>query len=523
MECQFAIDPDKPHLARCTACGKALPHGGHAVERLHRKCSKPGKAIPSRGPAQQAKQATQQPDWWPRDEDGGLIPQAEIVADDMPCPHRGEVLRTANCEFCGMREVVYEQMACAKHGECSLVPRKRGLRDCLKCPERREPALVQIDLPPARPKRNGPLRVACLTPEMGAGGAERWHATLAKSMPAFGAIVTAIGIIRHGQKWDPICRELARSGVTLHGTRDVHWGWQPEPATPVNWLVNDETVIRQTIADADIIISWGIFDAGRLLQKAGWQGPHVIVAHGASDWTRSSLDLRDGTDFAAVSQAAAMSFPETVRARVQVIPNGIELDRVSPSRDRRIVRAEWGCSPDDILIGYMGRFSPEKNPIDVARACDHLRKQDERFRPVWIGSGLKTEVDQLQSKARELVGDRGVWVDPPAHVGDALAALDCLMMTSPREGGPLVVLEALAAGVPVVATPVGLVPDLIETGTSEQTTLIAVPVDASAEQLAQAVIDSLRANPGHGRQIVFEHYSAAKFGRQWAEWLNSIV
>ena len=142
---------------------------------------------------------------------------------------------------------------------------------------------------------------------------------------------------------------------------------------------------------------------------------------------------------------------------------------------------------------------------------------------MWIGTGLEDAASKIKRDALALAGARCVWVEPPAHIGDAYAALDLHVMASPEEGFSLVVTEALVAGVPTVATPVGIVPDLLARWGD---VVVSVAVDADGEQLADAAIEALseghQANVRRARQVVWEEFTAAKMGARWADFLRQI-
>ena len=78
------------------------------------------------------------------------------------------------------------------------------------------------------------------------------------------------------------------------------------------------------------------------------------------------------------------------------------------------------------------------------------------YRAVYVGKGYG---EDLRPAARTITPD-AIFVPPMQQVGDALHALDCLIIASPAEGFSMILIESLMAGLPVVATPVGVVLDL---------------------------------------------------------------
>lgn len=125
--------------------------------------------------------------------------------------------------------------------------------------------------------------------------------------------------------------------------------------------------------------------------------------------------------------------------------------------DIRILRPVERPPRDHLVIGFSGRLSPEKDPlafIDLAEAA-----RDPRLRFVMTGAGpLEREVRKRVARSRGAVEFLGVVDDVHAH----MAQLDLLVVPSRLDGRPLAVLEALALGVPVLATRVGGLPELVQ-------------------------------------------------------------
>jgi glycosyltransferase involved in cell wall biosynthesis len=158
-------------------------------------------------------------------------------------------------------------------------------------------------------------------------------------------------------------------------------------------------------------------------------------------------------------------------ARLSCIPNGVDTQRFRPgersSALRRQLMGRGGAADEaDVaapLVGFVGRLSPEKGPEVFVRAALMLRERLPSARFVIVGDGpLRESMVALAAQYR--LDDRlhfaGVRDDMPAVYRE----LDVAVSTSHSEAMPLAIMEALASGVPVVATRVGGVPDLIEQG-----------------------------------------------------------
>lgn len=207
-------------------------------------------------------------------------------------------------------------------------------------------------------------------------------------------------------------------------------------------------------------------------------------------WT---TPLEDAT--IAVSRDTARRFGRW-GARVRVVPNGI----APPG-----TQAPPGGRPSVFSLGFLGRLTQEKNFPLALEAFTLAKSELARGNPGLVvelhvyGDGpLLDEAKGLAAAAGgKGLGGGGVffhgWL-PQVEVAGVLGELSALLLTSREEGLPYVLLEALAAGCPVVATAVGGIPEVIEPGRSG---FLAAPGDAA--EVAQAVV-TLALNPvlAHG-------------------------
>lgn len=150
-------------------------------------------------------------------------------------------------------------------------------------------------------------------------------------------------------------------------------------------------------------------------------------------------------------RALALAHNVGTPALLTTVHTGIDLTPFDQLLDRAALRASLGVPLDLPLIGAVGRLNSQKAPLDFveAAALVHLQRPDARF--VWIGSGpLEQEVNAL-IVARGL-GDVVRFVGQRENVPGLMQAFDCCVISSHWEGFSLVMLEAMAAGLPVVAT-----------------------------------------------------------------------
>lgn len=147
-------------------------------------------------------------------------------------------------------------------------------------------------------------------------------------------------------------------------------------------------------------------------------------------------------------------------AKIRVVANGVDLARFDGASGAEL-RTTWGVSDSARVAGYLGMLRPEKRPGLLLDAVEVLPEIDRPDRIVFAGDGvLMSEIrDRVERTPwlREHVRLLGLVSDTPAF----LAAIDVLVLTSDTEGLPNAVIEAMAAGVPCIATRVSDVPDLV--------------------------------------------------------------
>ncbi len=155
------------------------------------------------------------------------------------------------------------------------------------------------------------------------------------------------------------------------------------------------------------------------------------------------------------------------RDQLVVIPNGVDLRRFDPNRyDRAQCRAALGLESGDFVIGTVARLAPEKNLVHLLRAIEIVVKTaaplGRRVKAVIAGPDGGCEAE-LKAQAAQLgIADRVAFVGPRSDVPEVLRAFDVFALTSITEGTPFAVLEAMAMGLPIVATPAGSIPEIID-------------------------------------------------------------
>jgi glycosyltransferase involved in cell wall biosynthesis len=148
----------------------------------------------------------------------------------------------------------------------------------------------------------------------------------------------------------------------------------------------------------------------------------------------------------------------------RVISNGIPTQRyASPQTPRKEWRAREGFGQDDVLFVCVARFAPQKNHELLLKAFAGGPGSDPMAHLVLVGEGVLQQKLQEQSQRLGIV-DRVHFLGLRTDIPDVLGAMDVFVLSSDWEGNPLSVMEAMAAGLPIVSTAAGGVPDMFEHG-----------------------------------------------------------
>jgi glycosyltransferase involved in cell wall biosynthesis len=171
-----------------------------------------------------------------------------------------------------------------------------------------------------------------------------------------------------------------------------------------------------------------------------------------------------------VSQAAARDFdvwPDRDK-RVEVIYNGVNLERFSADADRAQSRICLGLLESDFVVGQFGLISPRKRPHLLIRAAAILKNKVPDLRVLIVGSPGRSDLDyarELESSvAAQGLEDRVRFVPFTPNVTSVYAACDLNALVSNDEGFGRTIIEAGAMCIPSVGTRIGGIPELIKDG-----------------------------------------------------------
>ncbi|MEV4299042.1 glycosyltransferase [Microbispora rosea] len=233
----------------------------------------------------------------------------------------------------------------------------------------------------------------------------------------------------------------------------------------------------------------------------------------ALEWATAWLDSRT----VAVSPQVARAW--TGRRGLSTCVHGVRVAQQREWAERAAAtRREWSVPDDALLIVNVANFHPQKNHRLLVEAAAKVVAAEPRALFLLAGSGPLR--DATARHVSDLGLDRVRVVGHVANAGRLIASADLLVLSSSWEGLPVVVMEALAAGVPVVSAAVGGVPDLIENGRNG---LLTVP--GSADDLAEGIVrafrpdlrDRLRAGAGESAKQVDVARAAEWFDTLYGE------
>ena len=338
-----------------------------------------------------------------------------------------------------------------------------------------------------------PVKVLYLVTGLHVGGAEKLvlHLTTHLDRRRYAPVVASL----IGGALTP---DFERAGIQVHDLR-MRVKWDLGVLARLARVLRAErpAILHTHLVHADLL--------GRLVGR--WCGVPIIVntVHMIEPFRRGGLlqrldrwtAARWSHGHAAVSEAVK----QQVRAveglaadRITVIPNGIPRPPALSGAAQEAARAELGLAPGTPLIGIVSRLEARKGHHLLFAAMQLLGGRWPGLHCVVVGDGEERRA--LEAQARTLgLASRVTFLGTRHDVPRWLASLDIFLLPSLLEGAPMVLLEAMAAGVPIIATQVGGVPDLLE----HETTALLVPAGETAA--LAAAIHQLLSDPLLARQL----------------------
>jgi glycosyltransferase involved in cell wall biosynthesis len=311
------------------------------------------------------------------------------------------------------------------------------------------------------------LRIAHVVSSLQVGGMEQFVLRIAEEQQRRGHPVTVIGL-----QGGPLLDEARRLGLDARALGGVHT--LPRILRATACL----TCLRPTIVNAHNPRTLPY----ALLARLACRSRVVLVRHGQEAKPISGLQWRAMDAVVAVSEAAAQALRQNGAAaseKIAVIHNGVRL--ADPLQGRKKVRRELGLG-DEVVGIIVARIDRLKGHDCLLRALALLRDKGTALTLLVAGDGAeRAKIERLAAQLR-LGAERIRFLGFRTDVSELLAASDFFALPSLTEGLPLSVLEAMAHRLPVIATPVGGMPELVTDGVHGR----LVPVN-DAEALAYAM------------------------------------
>jgi glycosyltransferase involved in cell wall biosynthesis len=312
--------------------------------------------------------------------------------------------------------------------------------------------------------------VAFLNGSLEIGGSERQMVELAKRLPRerfapefvlltrrgpLADIAESAGIPVHVLHWarlgDPWRRtrrlgDIARTAALLRrGNFDIVDAWlfhayaiaaAIRPAIGVKAIISG----RRNLGDAR-----SNHPINRLLDAIARRRVDAIVAN--SEGVRRAIAVREGIR----------------ESRIQVIHNGVELPEPLEAEARDHIRQRLGAGPDTLLIGCVANYKNRKGLDTVIEVASAVAARVDRAMFVLVGEGaLRHDLERAIASAG--LDQRVLLHGQEPDARDVVSGFDIALQASTSEGLPNALLEAAAAGVPIVATRVGGTPEIVLDG-----------------------------------------------------------
>ena len=349
------------------------------------------------------------------------------------------------------------------------------------------------------------LRVLWLTKGLGPGGMEHLLLNHAEVGDREHIDYQAAYLV---ERPNAIVAQLEMQGVRCHrlgagGSRDPRW---------VAQLIR---LVRDQHIDVVHIHSPFMAALARPALRSLRHRPRIVYTEhngwdcyrGPTRWANAATYPLDDAQIA-VSEGVRASIPERLRTRVEPLVHGIRVDSVRAHRaERGAVRAELGIGDDQLLVGIVANLRPAKNYPMLLDAARIVIDADPRVSFVSLGQGPLAGAMAVRHQELGL-GARFRFLGFRADATRVMAGFDVFTLSSDVEGLPVAVMEAKALGLPVVATAVGGLPEVITDGESGLLVPSRAPALLAAALLEVLSDDELRARLAAGSAASADRFDA---------------
>lgn len=358
--------------------------------------------------------------------------------------------------------------------------------------------------PLTSPEDRDPLRVMFVITCMPVGGAETLLVNLVRRMDRSRFAPELCCLKYFGPLGEVLAAEIpAFTGLLTHKYDFKVWG-------------RLTTLMRQRQIDAVVTVGtggdkmfWGRLAAWRAGVPVILSALHSTGLPDHVEWPNRLLaPITDG--FIGVAAAHGRYLAEAEGCplhKVNVIPNGVDVERFQPRTPSDALRSQLGLSPAAPVAGIVAALRPEKNHELFLRVAARVQEVIPEARFLIIGDGPRRAM--LESFARDLGLEQSVlFLGTRADIPELLSLVDVHVLTSHMEANPVSILEAMACGKPNVAPRVGSIPETVCEGehgflatAGDEDTLSARVVELMHSPLRAAEMGRA------ARQRVVAHYS----------------
>jgi len=309
-----------------------------------------------------------------------------------------------------------------------------------------------------------PLRVLWLIKGLGAGGAEQLLVQSARYRDP-GLVEPAVAYLLPDKS--TFAAALAEQGCHPVVCLEGRSSWDPR------WIVRLRRMLRSGQFDLVHVHSPLVAVGARLALHSlpRRNRPRTVVtehnvwsSHAPLTRLADRLTAGGGETHLAVSAAVRASLPARIRARTRVLRYGVDTAAVRREGEHRAEqRHQLGISDAQILIGTVANLRVTKGYPDLLVAAQTVLRENDQVRFVAVGRG-PLERELREQHARLGLGDRFRFLGFRPDALRVMSAFDVFCLASRHEGLPIALMEALALGLPVVATRVGGVAEIVTDG-----------------------------------------------------------
>jgi glycosyltransferase involved in cell wall biosynthesis len=264
------------------------------------------------------------------------------------------------------------------------------------------------------------------------------------------------------------------------------------PDVVQTWMYHADLVGGLIARWAGVPVVWGIRNANLDAERNGFSTRIVAKACSLiSSWLPEAI-VSCSEKAARIHQRIGYCVE-----KFAIIPNGVDTTHFAPDAAMRMsTRKAWCIQPDQILLGMVARWDPQKDHHTLLHALAHLTNRGVIFRFVLVGAGMSEDNAELYGNIDRLgLRDRMILAGPHEDIPAVMNAIDLHVLSSAGEAFPNVVVEAMACGTSSVVTDVGDSAQIVGAAG-----WVVPPKDAEA--LAQGIQEALIALDATGREAL---------------------